>query len=437
MEVLLRPIDGTLNVKSNNYLMLESGQGQVQVPLDRYADHYRKVYKIEDIAKQIVYGKIAEYVRLINSSVIQFQNEYFSLKKKTYDRKAAYEKALERWNGEGKPDVYKLAFKLAINAEYKKIIMDGLLIKEGTIKEDLDTITVSKVQKDTNGHFVNNLDGSTYPNFYKYRESVVRIADAYGLAVSDLHKKAASVKTLFNADECVKKVNLTIAHVSEDADTKWIDQAFKAFIADTNNGLQSIYDPWKTRYGDFGADPTANFLSDADKSGADDPYQKNSLLNRRKLIANFLYKIYGDPKNAIDATIAVLDENFKGKYFDLCIGTTDGKIQINDDNLKNHWADIAALEAKQHGPKSKGRKVAEGFMAFFGLKKRLEFYTKQAEGFSKSWFRHVWNDSKNGQILFSSEKGVTYEFKDGAIHKLDLVSNSNIDMLRDLLKSIK
>ena len=437
MEVLLRPIDGTLNVKSNNYLMLESGQGQVQVPLDRYAPHYQKQYKMEETAKQIVYGKIAEYIRLINASMLQFEREYTALKTEAYIKKAAYERALGIWNGEGKPDVYKLAFKLAITDDYQKAAIEDNEVKSGTIKAELDEIKNDKVNADDNGHYKNNDDGTTYNDFNDFKRSVIPVADAYGLAVSDLHKKAASVKTLFNADECVKKVNLTIAHVSEDADTKWIDQAFKAFIADTNNGLQSIYDPWKERYGDLGADPTADFLSDADKSSADDPYQKNSLINRRKLIANFLYKIYGDPKNAIEENIAILDPNFKGQYFDLCIGTTDGKIQINDDNLKNHWADIAALEAKQHKPKSKGRKVAEGFMAFFGLKKRLEFYTKQAEGFSKSWFRHVWNDSKNGQILFSSEKGVTYEFKDGAIHKLDLVSNSNIDMLRDLLKSIK
>ena len=65
MEVYLRPIDGTLSLKSNNYVMIESGQGKVQVPIDRYAKHYQEKYKRAEQDKAVVYGKIAEYIKNI------------------------------------------------------------------------------------------------------------------------------------------------------------------------------------------------------------------------------------------------------------------------------------------------------------------------------------------------------------------------------------
>ena len=102
------------------------------------------------------------------------------------------------------------------------------------------------------------------------------------------------------------------------------------------------------------------------------------------------------------------------------------------ENLKNKWADIAALQ--KHEQKSTTRKAAEAFGSWLI---RKEYYAKQFKGITNSWYRTVWNDSNNGQILFSSDKGATYEIKDGSINKLDLVRNSNADMLRNLLKSIK
>lgn len=120
---------------------------------------------------------------------------------------------------------------------------------------------------------------------------------------------------------------------------------------------------------------------------------------------------------------------FKGKYFDLCFHEDNF---ITEENLKNKWADIAALQ--KHEQKSTTRKAAEAFGSWLI---RKEYYAKQFKGITNAWYRTVWNDNKNGQILFSSDEGATYEIKDGSINKLDLVRNSNADMLRNLLKSIK
>lgn len=41
-EIFLRPIDGTLNLKSHGFLRLEAGEGSAQVPKDKYTDWYLK-----------------------------------------------------------------------------------------------------------------------------------------------------------------------------------------------------------------------------------------------------------------------------------------------------------------------------------------------------------------------------------------------------------
>ena len=166
-----------------------------------------------------------------------------------------------------------------------------------------------------------------------------------------------------------------------------------------------------------------------DKSGKEDPFQGALLLYKRKLIANFLFNLYKNVNNAIDGALAGFMPEFKGKYFDMCFRDTDF---LTIANMKDKWADIAALQ--KHEPKSTIRKAAEAFGLWLI---RKEYYAKQIKGITNAWYRTVWNDNKNGQILFSSDKGATYEIKDGAIEKLDLVRNSNITMLRDLLKSIK
>ena len=436
MEIWLRPIDGTLSLKSNNYIMLESGQGKVQVPYDRYATHYQKEYKMADAEGYIVYGKIAEYIKLINSSLTQFGEEYNKLKKEAYKKKDAYEKAVDIWTGDDKNEALKLSFKVDINnGAFKTAKVDGYFISRDCSLSDLfSKIKTSNLQKDNNDKFVNKHNGKVYNRFAAYKSSVAPIADDYGLTVFNLHKKAASIKTLFGTTgdgltQAVRNVNLAIAHEESHETSKWIDDIFKSLFSGDNNLLSGLYDAWKERYGQEGGDPSANFMSEADKSGEEDPYLKNSLLIKRELIAKFLFKIYGHENNAIDGPLAAFMPEFKGKYFDLCFHEDNF---ITEENLKNKWADIAALQ--KHEQKSTTRKAAEAFGSWLI---RKEYYAKQFKGITNSWYRTVWNDSNNGQILFSSDKGATYEIKDGSINKLDLVRNSNADMLRNLLKSIK
>jgi hypothetical protein len=433
MEVCLRPIDGTLSLKSNNYIMLESGKGKVQVPLDRYAPHYQKEYKMADAEGYIVYGKVAEYIKLINSSLTQFGQEYTKLKKEAYDKKDAYEKAVQIWTGDDKKEAHKISFKIDVNdGAFKTTKVDGYFLQEGgTFWDLIHKITTSKLEKDTNQKFVNKYNGIAYNRFSAYRSSVVPIADDYGLTVFNLHKKAVSIKTLFGTtlDQMVKNVNIAIVHEESHEPSQWIDDIFKSSFSGDNSLLVGFYDVWKERYGQEGGDPTANFMNGNDKSGKEDPFQGALLLYKRKLIANFLFNLYKNVNNAIDGALAGFMPEFKGKYFDMCFRDTDF---LTIANMKDKWADIAALQ--KHEPKSTIRKAAEAFGLWLI---RKEYYAKQIKGITNAWYRTVWNDNKNGQILFSSDKGATYEIKDGAIEKLDLVRNSNITMLRDLLKSIK
>ena len=48
----------------------------------------------------------------------------------------------------------------------------------------------------------------------------------------------------------------------------------------------------------------------------------------------------------------------------------------------------------------------------------------------------MWNET-NGQILFSSEKGRTYEIQKGTIKNLDITTWSDEDTLKATIKGVK
>ena len=65
LEVFLKPVDGTMYLKSKRYMLLEAGSGEVQVDKDRY-----KAEKADEITlNQDVYDKMKKSIELISTEV--------------------------------------------------------------------------------------------------------------------------------------------------------------------------------------------------------------------------------------------------------------------------------------------------------------------------------------------------------------------------------
>ena len=421
LEVFFRPIDGTLNLKSNNFVMLEAGKGKVEVPLDRYAPRYQKAHKIEhDQDRRKVFGKIGAYITHIDDRMKAFSAEYVAAKELAYQKKAAYEKAFSLcWREGAYPDVVTPSWALA----------NGEALNENTLDEKINEITAGKM-RDNAGPW--RVPGQAdFNDIDALRLYIKPLANDYGRAVADLHAKAKAITTLLkNAD--VTAINQAVVNVDADANTSWIDEEFKKLYTGENPKTQLSLTIWTNRYG--GNDPTANFLSADDRNSSEDPFI-NSMLFRRRMLAHFLLMLRNDQGNSTGEG-ANIQHN---KYFDLCYDENT----LTDNYLKNSWINVAWLEGDAPGKKDRFWDSAlDMFNAAskilsdnLGIKKPISQFIDPNEP-KFGWAHKVWND-RSGQILFSNKKGYTYTFKGTAIERVDPTAWCSKYSLRSILKGVK
>lgn len=418
-EVFMRPIDGTLNLKSNNFVMLEAGKGKAQVPLDRYAPKYQKALKMETVDRQKVYGKIAAYIKHINSEMIQFETDYKKLKDDAYKKKAQLDSFYKQyWKANEYPKVVKAAFAVNSIGDFRANNAD---FEGGTLEDVVAQITTDKV--DLTGGWV----GGVTHQLEDLKKEFQPLAEDYAKAIISLHDKAKSILTIFKEQDKTD-INQLVLKVDKDDDTVWVDNDFEDCIFKGNNSeVKLTLDVWTERYGED--EPEEKFMSDADKDNTSDVFS-DTLLARRSIIAKFLLKLREDPRNKVDnpAPLAPV----QSKYFDVCFT----KDEANDFKyVKENWKNVVSLKGVAPGKKDKAYEIWKKVLDFLNVKKPVgQYYDKDAPG--GGWAHQVWND-KNGQILFSSDKDATYAFEKGAIKKLDQISWSNKDLVSGILKSIK
>ena len=419
-EVFMRPIDGTLNLKSNNFVMLEAGKGKAQVPLDRYAPSYQEKLKMQDLEKQKIYGKMAGYIKLIDSKMNQFEKDYKNLKNEAYKKKAALDDFCAiYWTAADKPQVLQAAFKIEKLNGFRP---NDETFQGGTLADLMEGVTEAKVDIDLIGQ----------GNFNRFKTRYQTLAEGYAKAVIHLHAHAKRFETLFNG-QSIKDINKSVLNLTKkevDNDTQWIDNVFKATIYDKNAAgadklLPNCFDAWKARYVN-GQDPTADFMGNNDQYSENDPFLDLRPL-KRQMIATFLYKLSRANENK---KTLVPGQDVYNVYFEVCYKEED----ITPNFLKNKWNQVACLQGVAPGEDGKFKKVMKALATFLGLQNPLKQVVDKDKPYG-GWSHQVWND-KNGQILFSSDKDATYTIEKGDIKKLDQISWSNPDLLRDILKSI-
>ena len=434
-DVFLRPIEGTLCVKSNNYLKLEAGKGKAEISVERYNKKWQELKGIEkDADRQMFFAKMTAYIKRIDSKVGRFCDDYMNLKKDAVEKKHEYGARLDYfWNPDvEKPKFMEAAFKLGDNefkkndAEYKGGTVDLSVIKLDNIKEKGDhAIYVPKVT------ILHTLKG--------VKEYINPSAEAYCEAAWGLQRKARAYTTCFS-DDTVKAVNKSVFGTSKHPDTEWIDKCFMDVICDKTVGeLVNTVSDWESRFGRKGSEPTEAFLGHKAVEDKKDVFADPKLLKRR-MVAKFLLKVYSAEGNQIKLTgaaAALSPVPVQGKYFQLSYTTQN---EIDNELLMKNWDVVASLDVK---------KSKRGFWA-----KILKFLDDQENNWigvrssvKKSWSpffdsnkpkwyeRRVWND-KGGKIIFSDTKGATYGFNGENIEKWKQAGLDNIENLKKAISGI-
>ena len=423
-DVFLRPIEGTLQVKSKNYLMFEAGKGRAEVPFEQYSRDWQKQFEIEkDADKERFYAKTTAYIKRIDQKIGQFCNDYKNLLEDAYKAQESYDLYI---NSVYKKDSLKNApkcladgFKNA-NKEFKK---NDDKFQGGTI--DMSGIAYKDFKGQEKGrNYITGLDGEILTSVEEVKAYLKPAIDDYGKASWAVHHKVLDFKDLFS-DDTITAVNEATLGTKSHQETKWIDDAFKKAVYDgEKNELEFFTKKWHDLYGTLTDGPKDIYINH--KTPVYNDFFQIPVLIKRKLVAKFLLELFKSEENYLPTEVCVWPR-LSGKYFKINYD------EITFDLLTSKWSDVAAL-GSENNPGFFKRLLS--FVADWTGAKKAWNPVLNPDKPKMGWERRVWN-GKGGKIIFSDEKNVTFHIKGENIETWKHVDLGNESNLKKAISNIK
>lgn len=407
-EVFTRPVDGTLKIKSNTYVLIEAGKGSAQIPKDDYnkPDVGTGLGNLFDTNEPQTLGELKRYIPIINTKADTLCD---SIKSAFETAKAEYDVYiglpfygnLSKRKADGNDDICKyILSKISTNPfNINDIVKEDdfgfdtinefkyqVLVKDkGQYKEpDYKAPEKSQAEKDDKEHGDEKYDKRCTDDRTdwdaKLRNDNTVIKPRRKAIVDQARKFGAELKKLFDATKAWSTFDLDANNKSVVYFPDALKNKIKAFdifgnfIANSNNGV---------------VDWTAAFATN---------YENEELKLHRKIVYEFL--------NAIKDNCTDLYSFKNAKK------PTD----FGDDS---QWGKFAmSLEEPEEDPlswKKAGMAVAGYFNNLYGNK------SPWADTF---FSRHRWKVPEKGRILLSDHPGRTLHFDSD-----ELTTNDNVGQM--------
>lgn len=363
VEVFVRPVDGTLKLKSKRYLMLEAGKGNATIRHDRYATAVAgKKESQEEFFKAMLAG-----VKFICEKVDLFYDTYEALWADGYKKRIAYEDT-----------AYALQMKDVKNPNLRKLAYD-------TTDEWTDDIITESTYKD--------ILASTM--FHIIKDP----ADAFAEAAFKIYRHVESFEEMLKDYSALPIGNFP-----------WIGDCFMTAIGNVNSKCK-MTEEWAQAFAKGKEDELFN---DSNPDPKTDKFaMTNKKLFKRKLLLCFIHTVGKDPGNE------------KGKYFNCGLRI--------DEILKEEW-----IRQEFYWNRT---------VFFLDRDKRMNYHNFWRKLYDNTWGmvvsnakkiaapfdRDIWNDTADGQILFSEKENKTLNFQGEGLHE---ESSSNIGTLAHLKKEL-
>ena len=374
VEVFVRPVDGTLKLKSKRYLMLEAGYGNATIRRDRYA---AKVAEKKETSEEF-YKAMLACVRYINEKVDGFYDTYNELWLDGHQKRSEY-KQIARYflKDHRKPNLAEIASKLKVNE------WNDDTISVDTFKDFFD----DKMEF-YNGQWI----GKKTIGKYVYVEDA---AKAYCEAAYKMYNHILCFHTLMSGAQNLDlgefdwmRLCLDNALVKVDDKTDWSGS-------------------WKRLYGE--GDESVLFFGPAPVPADDKFAMANKKIFKRKLLLSFISFVGKDIHNQNNKYFRCglrIDEILSAEwirqefYWNRTVFNLDRSEYVNHDNYR--------------------RKLHDSTVGLFA---------NTAKKIAAPFDRDIWNDAAGGQILFSEEESKTLNFEGEGLHE---ESSSNIGTLDHL-----
>ena len=376
LETFLKPIEGTMCIKSKRYMKLEAGDGKTIINQNRYKDW--DATKKEKLAKSQDFFRIMiDRVTLLDARLNDFTMRYRAMWLDAYNKKEAYVKAETELCTKGiVNDLITKAYDVKPDADWK----------DHAFKVDALEGAKLKKMKIGKGGVV------TLRSDEERKSEMLPQANALGEAVHNLRTHIEGFSKLFD----------DMDDVGSNYIDKSLKEAFQSFRYKVSTKVMSEY----------GTD-LKGFLKDAAPT---DTFVKGKTALKRMVAAAFIAKVAGDPAHKEDQYLKV---GYKTEEL------TDEKVQDN-----YQWSTIVKEIDNSTMPpllKSITDHIKDNASKALSLDQWKEMVGD----------REVWDDRKGGQILFSDDENSTVNFDRGALHVERGANSYNMNRLKQLLTGLK
>lgn len=394
LEVFLRPIEGTLSVKSKRYLTLEAGSGKAIIKPDRFKDYDAdKTDKENDFFKRVI-----ACLTFINSKFNDFSDTYINLWKDAYGKYIKY---------------------MMVSSHVLKNPKDPDIMKD-----ILETYMLTAGLHEYNETFFNDKIDYSKKRGKKLPEQLLKMSNSLTQAV----------KALFDHMDSLSQIAYGLDRPT------FIEDMLKEAILYTKIDAEK---KWQSLYLKAGNEISDQFL--AVETPTD--FHSNNTYLKRKMAALFIMKVAMHPEQMPMQFIetkyflkgekyeAKLTEdnltdnywwskfamNFEGKFFNTVLRTlVDNTLGAAIDSVKENLESLNPIDSIASAPKGTGLKDRVK-----SLKDRINLKD-----------RDVWAAGKGGQILFSDQKDATLNFDGGDLKKEDYANRYNIDRMKKVLSGM-
>jgi len=381
VEVFVRPVDGTLKLKSKRYLMLEAGNGNATIRRDRYA---AKVEAKKETSEEF-FKAMLTCVKQISEKVDLFYNTYETLWTDGYKKRAEYEKTAETvLEDVSKPELLKLAYstkKENRSDTIKKENFEKYFSKDKRLKN-----TPWELSNDPNEKF-----------------SVVRES------ATDFFESACKMYDLTKSfNKMVKEEELDLGVFD------WIRPFVREALKTMDDKCESLKG-WNEQFTDGNEENLFNCPEPDPKT--DKFAMAHKKLFKRKLLLCFIHAVSTAPGNEEDKFYSsglriddILSEDWIRQefYWNRTVFNLDRAEKYQRNNYKRKLRDSTVGLVK-----STAKKIAAPFD------------------------RDIWNDAAGGQILFSEEESKTLNFEGEGLHEESSSNIGTLDHLKLELMTIK
>ena len=376
LETFLKPIEGTMCIKSKRYMKLEAGDGKTIINQNRYKDwdatKKQKLAKSQDFFRIMI-----DRVTLLDARLNDFTMRYRAIWLDAYSKKEAYVKAENELCTKGiVNDLITKAYDVKPDADWK----------DNTFKVDALEGAKLKKMKIGKGGIV------TLRSDEERKSEMLPQANALGEAVHNLRTHIEGFSKLFD----------DMDDVGSNYIDKSLKEAFQSFRYKVSTKVMSEY----------GTD-LKGFLKDATP---EDTFVKGKTALKRMVAAAFIAKVAGDPAHMEDQYLKV---GYKAEEL------TDDKVLDN-----YQWSTIVkGIDNSTMPPllKSITDHIKDNASKALSLDQWKEIVGD----------REVWDDRKGGQILFSDDENSTVNFDRGALHVERGANSYNMNRLKQLLTGLK